>query len=572
MPRRVDQNSGSDRTRRGSSVDSKRSRRRASDGESDIISKKSSHKKAADLYKAKSISKEESRTPGHKSTRLSRKNKAAADIDAAANTTFGNAQETTAAPDKKYEKKDAKSGYTPGRTHKKASHAKKSAKPVRPAKPEKPAKVSKKEKAPAVKKEKTPRQNKVSPEIRNNFIKLGVMVAVGVGVIIGIYYGIQAILERQIGFEPAQKEVYVEPVSTQVPRERNVREAITEGEQVTADPAIIRDISYGARDIGFKEKQINMPGIYDNELLFSAGTGSLYVGSDVLNKLYLYNLDAGDETLITESDIDFGEFYETLVNHQWLVWLETDHGTKNYIMVMNRSTGKVSKLQSFKEGQPKLSLYGNLLVWMQQVSDTEDRLLMMDLEVQEPFPIHAFTDKATYGVSAPYVYEDTIVWADHDPTQSEEDKANGEKSAIYYLQLKTDESGYFEDPKYYAPGTYVHEPLYNGDVFVWLDANKSPKSNLYIGRVGEEPIKIGEDITTYSIGDGIVVYGKNQAVWVYVIATGELCRLTSEGEMGMLPSVTKRTVVWYNLTADSEKDVLRFKILTDEELYPGGLD
>jgi hypothetical protein len=57
-----------------------------------------------------------------------------------------------------------------------------------------------------------------------------------------------------------------------------------------------------------------------------------------------------------------------------------------------------------------------------------------------------------------------------------------------------------------------------------------------------------------------------------VIATGELCRLTSEGEMGMLPSVTKRTVVWYNLTADSEKDVLRFKILTDEELYPGGLD
>jgi hypothetical protein len=241
-------------------------------------------------------------------------------------------------------------------------------------------------------------------------------------------------------------------------------------------------------------------------------------------------------------------------------------------MVMNRSTGKVSKLQSFKEGQPKLSLYGNLLVWMQQASDTEDRLLMMDLEVQEPFPINTFTDKATYGVSAPYVYEDTIVWADHDPTQTEEDKANGEKSAIYYLQLKTDESGYFQDPKYYTPGTYVHEPLYNGDVFVWLDANKSPKSNLYIGRVGEEPIKIGEDITTYSIGDGIVVYGKDQAVWVYVIATGELCRLTSEGEMGMLPSVTKRTVVWYNLTADSEKDVLRFKILTDEELYPGGLD
>jgi hypothetical protein len=40
--------------------------------------------------------------------------------------------------------------------------------------------------------------------------------------------------------------------------------------------------------------------------------------------------------------------------------------------------------------------------------------------------------------------------------------------------------------------------------------------------------------------------------------------------MGMLPSVTKRTVVWYNLSAESDKDVLRFKVLSDEELFPGG--
>jgi hypothetical protein len=231
----------------------------------------------------------------------------------------------------------------------------------------------------------------------------------------------------------------------------------------------------------------------------------------------------------------------------------------------------VSKLQSFKEGQPKLNLYGDLLVWVEQVSDTEDRLSMIDLEVQEFLPIQTFTDKATYGVSSPCVYETTIVWADRDPTQTEEDKQNGEKSAIYYLELKTDAAGSFAEPQYYCPGTYVHEPLYNGDVFVWLDANKSPRSNLYIGRAGEEPEKIASDVTTYSIGDGIVVFGKSEAVWVYVIDTDELCRLTSPGEKGILPKVTKRTVVWYNLSADSEKDVLRFKILTDEELYPGGL-
>ncbi len=416
------------------------------------------------------------------------------------------------------------------------------------------------------------KKNYVSKEIRNNFIKLGVMIIVGVGIVVGIYFGIQSIMEKQIGFVEVKAEEEVTPINTQVPRDRKQQDAAASYEDVTPDPAIIRDISYGSRDIQFKEKQINIPGIYDTELLFSAGTGSLYVGSDVLSKLYLYNLDTGDETLIAESKIYAGEYYETRVNHKWLVWLETDHGLKNYIMVMNRSTGKISKLQSFKEGQPKLNLYGDLLVWMEQVSDTEDRLSMLDLEVQEFLPIHTFSDKATYGVSSPYVYESTIVWADRDPTQTEDDKANGEKSAIYYLSLETDESGAFSDPQYYIPGTYVHEPLYNGDVFVWLDSNKSPMSNLYIGRPGEAPEIISTGVTTYSIGDGIVVYGKDQAVWVYIIATKELCRLTSPDEKGMLPSVTERTVVWYNLTADSEKDVLRFKILTDDELYPGGLD
>ena len=308
-------------------------------------------------------------------------------------------------------------------------------------------------------------------------------------------------------------------------------------------------------------------------MLFSAGSGSLSVGGTVLTKLYLYNLDAGDETLISTASIpDFGEIYETLVNHHWLVWLETDHGDKNYVMIMNRSTGEITKIQSFKNGQPKLRLYDDLLVWMEQVSSTEDRLCMSDLNSQEPLTLFTFSDTATYGTSSPCIYEKTIVWSGPDPTQNDEDKKIEEHSRIYYLELEADEAGTLSDPKYFAPNTYVHEPLYNGDVFVWLDGNKSPNSILYVGRPNEEAKSIAQGVTTYSVGDGIVVYGKDQAVWVYITATDELCRLTSTSEMGMLPSVTKRTVVWYNLSAQSDKDVLRFKVLTDEELYPGGLN
>ncbi len=412
-------------------------------------------------------------------------------------------------------------------------------------------------------------KRKLDIHAKRSLIKMGIMAAVGVGIIVGIYYTVQSIVAKQEGFVDPKDPSTVQVYATQVPRPRNSQESALSEPSVTPNPEGPRDISFGARDIVFEEKQINQPGIYDTELLFSAGTGSL--DGQVLTKLYLYNLDTGEEELIETIDKSFymGEMYETQVNHAWLVWLETDHGEKNYIMAKDRGTGKESKLKTCKNGQPKLRLNGNILIWMEQTSTTEDRLYMVDLTSGEDLSLETFTDKATYGVSAPCIFDEKIVWAGPDKNQSEEEKEAEEHSGIYYQRLSADESGAMVDTEVYYPGTYVHEPLYNGDVFVWLDGNKSPSSKLYMGRPGEEPIEIVQGVTTYSVGDGIICYGKDQAVWVYIIKTGELCRLTSPGETGMMPKVTRRTVVWYNLDAQ-DKDVLRYKILTDEELYPGG--
>lgn len=400
-----------------------------------------------------------------------------------------------------------------------------------------------------------------------HMIRLAVFAIVGAGVIIGIYFFVQSIAKDNNGFISPKATIAPQVKSTQVPKERRVDEY--KEPSITPNPEGIRDISFGAKDIEFKERQINQPGIFDTELLFSAGTGSL--DGEVLTKLYLYNLDTHEEELITESQLDYmGEIYQTYANHKWLIWLDTDKGINNRIYVMNRATSNTFQLRNCENGQPKLRLYGDILVWMEQVDDIKDELYMVDLTVQEDLTLFDFTDKATYGVSAPCIYGDTIVWAGPDDTQSEEDRKIKEHSGIYYQYLVAGDDGRFPTAEVYLPGTYVHEPLYNGDVFVWLDSNKSRESKLYLGRAGEQPIVIDKGITTYSIGEGMVVYGKNQAVWAYVIATGELCRLTSENEMGMLPFASKRTVVWYKLPADS--DVLRYKIITDDELYPGGLN
>ncbi len=339
---------------------------------------------------------------------------------------------------------------------------------------------------------------------------------------------------------------------------------------MTPQPEIYRNLSHGSSNLRLSERHINQPSISGNEIFYSAGTGRLDSGP-VLTKLCLYNLETQTEETIKTTELYNGSYYETLINEKWLVWLETDHGVKNYICVRNRETGEDSVLKTCENGKPKLRLSGDILIWMEQTEETLDRLYMIDLVSQENVALFSFRDVATYGVSAPDISGDYITWSGPDPEQTEEERAQGETSGIFWVDLNTDVGGDEIEPNVYRPGTYVHEPHFDGENFIWIDSNKSFNSNLYFRPLDGEATVIAQGVTTYALGDGIVVYGKDEAVWVYVIETGETCRLTSANETGIMPTVQGRTVVWDTTSVDGEnRDLVRYKVLTDEDLYPLG--
>lgn len=396
----------------------------------------------------------------------------------------------------------------------------------------------------------SPRRTKVHPAI---LISACALVLVGVLVF--------AIVQLT---RPAPGELT--PMGTAAPEFKADRSGLLESPTVQAAPVSSRFIGFGSQDFQFSEKYINQPAIYQTEIVFSAGTGTTQ-----LNKLFYYNLDTGEEKRLAQSTIYMGEYYETLISDDWIVWLETDSGKKNNIYTMNRQTGAISLVKTIETGKPKLRLSGDLLIWMEQVESNLDQLYMFHLSSQENLSLFEINEISTYGVSAPYIYDDTVVWAGKDTEQTDEDReANGEKSFIYYVDLNEDTFSGDGGLNYntYQPGTYVHEPAYNGEYFIWIDKNKAPNSKLYIGKPGEEPKIIDRGVTTYSMGDGIVVYGHNHGVWLYVIETGEICRLTREGEKASQPLVANRTVVWYNHSAEAGKDVLRYKVLSDEDIFP----
>ena len=348
-----------------------------------------------------------------------------------------------------------------------------------------------------------------------------------------------------------------------------------QGAMPTPDPNITLvsvDRSESARKMDIGEKRINQPSIYGHEMLFSAGSGSLE--SAVLNKLYLFDAITGKAEKIAESKLSDGEIFETYLSENWIVWVDTDHKGKNVIYKMNRKeingtkANTVSVVQEAENHMPRLGLYGNYLVWMEQISDKEDQLYFVDLTTDENMSIKLF-ESTNYAVSTPYIFKDMVLWADNDPSD-----ISNTKSAIHYvvfedLGVKDDESEDEEaedsgvlETQVFATGTYVHKPICNDDIFVWIDKNNAPNSTLYFAYKSgaQAPKALWDNITQYSVGKDFICFVSNQIVYAYYYKSDVLLQISSASRSAILPQAFGTLIVWEDKT-DGGDDVFMYSIM-----------
>ena len=191
------------------------------------------------------------------------------------------------------------------------------------------------------------------------------------------------------------------------------------GPPLISEPSgmIIMDNSINAKQIIVEEKRINRPAVYGSELLFSAGNGS--IEKPVLTTLYLFDVTTQKYTKIATTQIEDGEIFEYFISDKWIIWLDTDHKGTNIIYKLNRQNNQISKVREVGNLRPKLSLYGDLLAWMEQIDEESDRLYLLELNSEEDIVIEEFHQTA-YALSAPYIYENTVIWVGEDPSGSGE--------------------------------------------------------------------------------------------------------------------------------------------------------
>ncbi|MDR3085203.1 MAG: hypothetical protein LBU47_02700, partial [Christensenellaceae bacterium] len=322
------------------------------------------------------------------------------------------------------------------------------------------------------------------------------------------------------------------------------------------------DLSEGALKIGSKESTINMPDINGQELVYSAGSGSL--SEPLLKTLYLYDFEQDEEHEMAKVRLKDGEIFETVVNNDYIAWVDTDQQGSNAIYCLYRDRiGQEDAIKMVRQcsfATPKLRLSNDFLIWIEQIEKDEERLFVVDLISEENASMPGFVESIekamnTYGVSAPSISGSQIVWAGSDPGLSDEDRIlKGEKSAIFYCDMnRFIEDGYV--PEYFSTGMYVHDPITNGVAWAWIDKNKAPDSNLYL-KYDDEVRQVAQGVMLYALGDEMLVFYKNGAIYAYFYLTGQYGRLTAEGVRGITPVVSGRRVVWFNKSAGSGKDQL----------------
>ncbi len=325
------------------------------------------------------------------------------------------------------------------------------------------------------------------------------------------------------------------------------------------------DISGEKTRVNTNHENLNLPGMIYGEMIYSAGTGTARL--PVLKDLFVYDMESGEETKIAEASVKNGEIFETVLSQRWFVYIDTNQSGSNQICYIDRfsENPEVMLVKETAYALPKLRLYDDYLVWIEQTDQGTDEVWFFELGTADNFPVTTLTDANTYGVSAPSIHGPEIIWAAPDPDQPPEERALGEKSAIYVCDIRelgAEEVIY----EYFSAGMYVHEPITNGEAWAWIDKNWAPDSGLYFKyRNGSNVIKVSEGVTSYAFGDDMLVYAKNMQIWVYFYKTNTYARLTAPGEESMLPVVAGRYVAWYDLSGDTSVDKLVYR----EIMLPG---
>ena len=234
-------------------------------------------------------------------------------------------------------------------------------------------------------------------------------------------------------------------------------------------------------------------------------------------------------------------------NENWLCWFDAHASVGGgHICAMER--GKTGSepfiIKEVYIGQPQLSIYENYVTWIERTGSERDKIFICDLSTQETTVVETF-NKSAYGLSIPTFGGGKLVWA-------------AEETGNTYSMIRT--IGLDGSPLYeYKPGTYIHDPQFNGKYYAWLNAPHSDGVSLYLSDGMDVPFVLAKNVTGFGLSDKFIAYGVDEAVYIYVFENQKTYRISPERELTQFLGVSDGTIIWMDVTS-RERDIIKYAI------------
>ncbi|MFA5674972.1 MAG: hypothetical protein WDA65_00435 [Christensenellales bacterium] len=314
-------------------------------------------------------------------------------------------------------------------------------------------------------------------------------------------------------------------------------------------PPIAReDMSDLAKELGIVHKSINDPYIFENEVAFS--TGNQLQASPSLDTIAVYDIALNETSVVEEITKKYDFLFEPKINSKYIVYLDCKNEYGGAVCGYDRESKKAFVMREYLYGKPKVSVSGDYALWSQQTGRNKDRLYLYHLPTHESVEIEIF-DNTFFSVSAPFMSDNFIIFVQpYGESQVLDGSSASIEPEICVIPLR---EGGDNQKVLFRPGTdNVYDPMISGSNIVFIDTNRDHDSRLLLcardGNDYSEPKVIAQGVVNYCVGDGFVVYTKDEAIYIYYFKDGSSGRLSSENTRALLAGANGKKVVWYDIT------------------------
>lgn len=235
------------------------------------------------------------------------------------------------------------------------------------------------------------------------------------------------------------------------------------------------------------------------------------------------------------------------MNDKWIVYLDALSAGGGQIRVYNRATGENRVLKTVHMGLPVLALWEDTVFWVERTGTSRDKLFGCDLKTGESVTLELFASSDA-GVSAAAAGGGKLVYVSGPGTLRTLDLATGE----------TREDSF---------GITVHDPRTDGKNVVFLTGFHGEDSDLVLMDEQGKLTTIARGVADFALGDGTVVYGTLDKIYVYFLDDGATFCLTRPSESAMFLGGGGDFAIWMDVTW-RDRDIIEYMHLNDFSADP----